>query len=287
MNGTADAMEAADLASAGDAGAFGGKAAWLSRCLGLGLPVPGGIALGHALVSSLSGPESGAAADRIAAALRGRTGPWAVRSSAVGEDSAQASFAGMHLTLLNLEKPEEVLGAVRRVHASAGEESALAYRSRMGVAGPARMGAVIQSLVPAECAGVLFTRDPAGGRHRVVEAAWGLGPAVVDGSVIPDRFRLSPEGAILEAAPGLKDVRIVPVAGGGTREDPASDSESEALCLSEDRLRELNAMADRCEKAFAPPGAAADWPGLDLEWAFAGGNLYLLQCRPITARKHP
>lgn len=196
----------------------------------------------------------------------------AVRSSAIGEDGAGASFAGQHATVLGVA-PDGVAAAVARVRASAREPGALAYRARLGLRGEPRMGVVVQQIVDADVAGVLFTRDPRGGVGFVVEASWGLGEAVVAGLVTPDGYRLSRDGAVLERRAGAKDlaVRLAP---GGTHEVPVPDADVARLCLDDGRLAALATLAIACQGAFGP--------ALDLEWAFVGARLFLLQWRPIT-----
>jgi len=108
----------------------------------------------------------------------------------------------------------------------------------------------------------------------MVEASWGLGESVVAGRVIPDRFRFTRDGAILERTPGWKEVALRASAEEGVVEEPVESELVEQLCLDDRGLAELNDLAGKCEQEF---GA-----GRDLEWAFAGGALYLLQCRAVT-----
>jgi pyruvate, water dikinase len=129
--------------------------------------------------------------------------------------------------------------------------------------------------VVADCAGVLFTQNPFDGADEIViEACWGLGESVVAGLVTPDRFRVSREGTVLERTPGMKDIAIRILPEGGTQESEVPAELIRALCLDDTRLRELHALATKCEKTFGGTQ--------DLEWAFAGGTLYLLQRRTVT-----
>jgi pyruvate,water dikinase len=203
-------------------------------------------------------------------------GPVAVRSSAVGEDSETASFAGQHLTCLNVRPSLPTLAdAVRAIWRSAHSESALAYRQRLGLPSHPRVGVVVQELVVADCAGVLFTRNPSNGADEIViEASWGLGESVVAGLVTPDRFRIRREGTVLERTSGMKDIAIRILPEGGTQEAEVPDERVHALCLNDARLRKLHALAMRCERTFGGTQ--------DLEWAFAGRTLYLLQRRALT-----
>ena len=267
-------MNVVPLVEALDEGEFGGKAVQLGAALRAGLPVPPGAALAATLVDAVAaGDAAGTAKLDDVTALVG--GPVAVRSSAIGEDSAEASFAGQHLTRLNVRDSETLGEAVRAVWASARSDAALAYRARLGIDGDPRTGVVVQRLLDPDVAGVLFTRNPLDGTdERMIEASWGLGEVVVAGRVIPDRFRLARDGTVLERTAGWKTVALRPSAGEGTAEVPVSAELAEQLCLDDGRLAELNELAARCELAF---GA-----GRDLEWAFAGGTLYLLQCRAVT-----
>jgi pyruvate,water dikinase len=268
------AMSFAALDERIDEAAYGGKAAQLSVAARAGLPVPKGVALSVDFAAAVAAGEAGTlrALEAATASLRW---PLAARSSAVGEDTATASFAGQHLTCLNVSSRPELVDAVRAICASAQEESALAYRERMRIDGEPRIGVVVQELVPAERAGVLFSCNPIDGADElVIEAAWGLGEAVVAGLVTPDRFRVSREGRVLERAIGVKDVAVRPAAQGGTQQTAVIAELVRTPCLEDAHLDRLRELAGRCEDAFGGKQ--------DLEWAFAGNELYLLQRRPVT-----
>jgi pyruvate, water dikinase len=267
-------VKLAPLEESHAAGRFGGKAAQLAAALRAGLPVPRGIALSVELVEAIAAGSPAAIAD-FERAWRLLQAPLAVRSSAVDEDSEEASFAGQHLTCLNLRSAADGIEAVEAVWRSAHSDSALAYRRRLGLAGTPRMAVVVQELVDAECAGVLFTQNPLDGADElVVEATWGLGEAVVAGLVTPDRFRVARDGTVLERMAGEKDLALTLAPEGGTEEVAISGERVRGLCLDDGRLAALAHLAERCVRAFS--GAR------DLEWAFAGETLYLLQCRRIT-----
>jgi pyruvate,water dikinase len=260
------------LADVTDPMAFGGKAAALGSAIRAGLPVPNGVALSVDTVEAVvrADPDDVPALHRVCAG----GGPRAVRSSAVGEDSAGASFAGAHCTVLGVCDPEAVVAAVRRVHASADAPQARAYRAQLGL-GPARMGVVVQELVPADVAGVLFTRNPVtGAAERVIEASWGLGEAVVAGLVVPDRYRLDVRGRVLERVTGEKDV-AVRAGPGGAREIAVDGAEVHASCLNDVQLAELHALAEACDAVYGTSDH-------DIEFAFHAGAVFLLQRRPIT-----
>lgn len=266
-------MMLVDLAQAVSSEAFGGKAAQLGEALRAGLPVPEGLALHYDFVAAVAhgAPEARGQLEAACAALRG---PFAVRSSAIGEDGAGASFAGQHATLLNVLRVPE---AVEEVWRSAFADSAMAYRQRVGADGPVRMGVVVQRLVNADAAGVMFTRNPiTKADELVVEAGWGLGEAVVQGMIVPDFYRLTRAGAMLEAKPGYKPIAVRRRPDGHTEEAEVAPDLVEALCLRECDLAALAQLANRCDQAFGPVPH-------DIEWAVERGVLYLLQRRPVTA----
>jgi pyruvate,water dikinase len=253
---------------------LGGKAVGLGLAWRAGLPVPPGFALGAGLVGRVAALDPAACAE-VAALTDAIPGPLAARSSAIGEDGARASFAGQHLTRLGITSRDALVEAVRAVEASARTASALAYRARVGMSGAPRMGVVVQRVVPAQVAGVMFTRDPVGGTDEVViEASWGLGEVVVAGRVLPDRFRSSREGAILERTPGHKDVALRLDADGGTVEDAIDPAQASRLCLSDEHVVALARLGRRCEDLIGAPA--------DVEWAFESGELFVLQLRPLT-----
>jgi len=266
------------LREARDPASFGGKAVQLGEALRGGLPVPDGFALSASWVERLVSGDSSALEElrTIAPSLQQRV---AVRSSAVGEDSAGASFAGQHATVLDVKpEVEAIVDAVREVWASGRTESALGYRRRMGIAGDPQVGIVVQRMVEPSAAGVLFSRDPLSGDDvRVIEAAWGLGEAVVAGLVTPDRFRVTRAGAVIERTPGFKDLLIRRAAAGGTEQVEVADDRAQTLCLDDTQLRALHRLAEACERVYGGDQ--------DLEWAFEDeGGLFLLQRRPITVR---
>ena len=270
-------MKPVRLVDALDEMQYGGKAASLARSMRAGLPVPPGFALSTPVVEAVFGGDGDALRD-LRAEFTGMAGPCAVRSSAIGEDSDQASFAGQHVTILNVRHEDEVAGAVLKVRESAHTESALAYRRTLGLDAAPRIGVVVQRMIEPDCAGVMFTRNPLNGANeRVIEASWGLGEAVVAGLVVPDNYAVDQQGDVLRRTPGEKDVALRPAVQGGTIEEAVPDDLVNAFCLTDDMLARLHELASRCESFF---GA-----GLDIEWAFSHGALYLLQCRAKTRNR--
>jgi len=266
--------EVVPLANAHDHAIFGSKAVGLGEAARGGLPLPPGVALSGSIVEAVAAGEESAIRE-VAESVGPLQGPLAVRSSAVDEDGAGASFAGQHLTLLNVPSADDVGAALREIWWSANSDSAITYRQRVGLFVRPSVGVVVQALLDPETAGVMFTQNPINGAdERLIEASWGLGEVVVSGRVIPDHFRVSRSGEVLESIPGLKKVAIRALPDGGTVEEDVAPELIERLCLGAEQLTELNRLADRCDEVYGP--------ARDIEWAFAGGELYLLQCRPVT-----
>lgn len=266
------------LAEALDTGVFGGKAVQLGAAIRDGLPVPEGYALPPELVEAVTRADSDAIeqVSRVCPQL----GLVAVRSSAMDEDSADASFAGTHLSVLAVSGLDAIVDAVVAVHRSGHDLGAQNYRSHLGLELTARMGVIVQKLINAEVAGVLFTRNPVtGADERVIEASWGLGEAVVAGLVTPDSYRVARGGSVLERVLGDKDVAIRPHTrpdgAVGTEEVPVDVDRADVFCLDDGRLAALDDLASRCDQVYG----SSDH---DIEFAFGGDRLFLLQRRPIT-----
>ena len=294
----------------------GGKAVNLGVMLRAGLPVPPGLcvttaayrqiadaALLEELFEQLAATPATATADLAAHARRARAAilgaampdavrerivaaydrlgenvPVAVRSSATAEDLPFASFAGQQDTYLNVMGADAVLQAVHRCWASLWTDRAVAYRTTNHIDHrTVRLAVVIQRMVDASIAGVLFTANPVTGRRRqaVIDASPGLGEAVVSGAVTPDRFVVeTATGEIVERRIGSKQMAIRSRANGGT-ERIARRSAQDEPCLTDDQIRAIARLGDRVEAHYGSPQ--------DTEWAIAAdGELWLTQARPIT-----
>ncbi len=204
--------------------------------------------------------------------------PVSVRSSATAEDLPDASFAGQQETFLNVIGIEAVLTAVQRCFASLWTDRATQYRASLGIAPrDVRLAVVVQRMVEAEVAGVLFTANPLTGKRRqaVIDANPGLGEAVVSGATNPDHFVVQTTTCeIVERRLGDKQVLIQVAAGGGTCKIEAGPSPARA-CLSDEQIRALATLGARVEALYETPQ--------DIEWAIdASGQIFLLQARPIT-----
>ncbi len=263
------------LDSASDTSLFGAKAVGLGEALRAGLPVPPGVALAGSTVEAVAQGDA-RAIEEVIAEVAPLQRPLAVRSSAIDEDGAEASFAGQHLTLLNIATMDDLVPALREIWWSANSDSAISYRQRVGLFTRPVVAVVVQSLLNPESAGVMFTQNPVtGADERLIEASWGLGESVVAGLVIPDHFRLDREGRVLERTAGRKQVAVRTLPSGGTAEEAVPAHLAALLCLGDDQLSQLARLGGLCEEIYGP--------GRDIEWAFAGGTLYLLQCRAVTA----
>ncbi|RJL22957.1 PEP/pyruvate-binding domain-containing protein [Bailinhaonella thermotolerans] len=287
--------------SEAEAATCGGKAAALGALLRAGLPVPGGFVLPFAAYRAaagdldpgrLTGEPGDPARVRQAIAARPLPGaligaleralaeigdvPVAVRSSASGEDTGRASAAGQHESFLAVRGADEVAGAVRACWASLVSPRAVAYRNAPGhdggPGGDPLMAVIVQRHLDAEVSGVMFTPSAPGGETEI-EASWGLGPSVVGGTVTPDSYRVAGDGTVART---VADKRTRLDRRGGrlaVLDVPAPDRERPALD---------DAAAVRLARLGGEVAAALGGPQ-DVEWAIAGGRIWLLQARPITA----
>lgn len=234
----------------------------------------------RARAAILAAPLPSAVSDAVvrAYAALGNDVPVAVRSSATAEDLPFASFAGQQDTYLNVVGVPAVLEAVRNCWASLWTDRATAYRASLGI-DPASvaLAVVVQRMVDAETAGVMFTANPLTGRRRqiVIDASPGLGEAVVSGAVNPDHFVVDgPSGKVLEQRLGGKGVEVRPLPGGGT-ETRQSPGGAGTACLTDRQVSALARLGLQAEEHFGAPQ--------DTEWAIdRAGTLWLTQSRPIT-----
>jgi len=206
--------------------------------------------------------------------------PVAVRSSATTEDAADASFAGLQDTYLWVRGAAQMLGRVRSCWASLYSVPSISYRLKHGFPEQrVAMAVVVQNMVDAGTAGVMFTRSPTTGDRSVItiEAAWGLGSAVVGGEVTPDRWvlgKITGEISVREISDKL--IQHEPAAGGGVEAVAVSEERRRAPCLSDTQLQQLGTLARQVERHY---GCAQD-----IEWAIErhSGAILLLQSRPET-----
>ena len=201
----------------------------------------------------------------------------AVRSSAVDEDGADASFAGQHETYLNITGPEAVTEALVLCWTSGRSQRALAYRHNSGLENRrVRLAVLVQQLVPSDTSAVVFSADPVTGRRDqvLINASYGLGESIVGGTVTPDSYRVDKAtGSVLERDVGSKALMYVSVVG-GTREVPVPRPLRGLPALTDEACRCCAELAADLERDLGQP--------VDVECAFHGADLYLLQCRPIT-----
>lgn len=222
---------------------LGGKGAGLVRLLELGLPVPPAVVVPVEDDGRLDDP------DQVVAWLGV---PLAVRSSAVGEDSADRSAAGQYESVMGVVR-DGLPEAVEQVHRSADLQRARAYRGTAGAA----MAVVIQRQITPSRAGVAFSRDPVSATDNVlVECVFGHGEDLVSGQKQPDRYRIRPDGS--------------------TRAELATKEEPYRLLrtLRDDEAQGVADLTRRAERGFGSP--------VDVEFCFEGPRLWLVQCRAIT-----
>lgn len=263
------------LSAVTDANSYGGKAAQLGAAIQAGLPVPEGFALDPSFVDAIVNSEAAALA-ALGDVIEKMSGPLAVRSSAIGEDGPDTSFAGQHATVLNVNGTSAVITAIKTVWQSGRSEAALAYRKRVGANMDVRVGVVIQALIVADVAGVLFSCNPVTGADElVIEASWGLGEAIVQGLVIPDRYRIGKTGDILEQSIGIKDIAVRIDPDDTTLEEAVAPGLIHSACLNPSDLQALRELVVKCDETF---GTGPH----DIEWAIAGQTVYLLQRRPVS-----
>jgi pyruvate, water dikinase len=203
----------------------------------------------------------------------------AVRSSATTEDAEDASFAGLQDTFLWVLDAADTVRKVRQCWGSLYSVESITYRRKHGLpeAGVA-MAVVVQAMVDARTAGVMFTRSPTTGDKSVItlEGAWGLGSAVVSGEVTPDRWvvgKITGEISVRDISD--KHIAQVPAADGGIVDVELSDEQRHAPCLSDEELLMLRSIARKVERHYGRPQ--------DIEWAVdKSGRILLLQSRPET-----
>ena len=198
-----------------------------------------------------------------------------VRSSAPGEDSAHASFAGIHESYVNIEGTEAILEHVRLVWASLWSDAALLYRQELGLdIEKSAMAVLIQEMVNGQRSGVAFGTNPNDGSQAVIEAVYGLNAGLVDGTVEPDRWFLDrATGRVLNHIVSKREKWMVP-SGKGTHLEPLPAEQASVAPLSPDEVQRIFDLTRKVEKEFGTPQ--------DVEWTFKAKVLYLLQSRPIT-----
>jgi len=209
--------------------------------------------------------------------LSGTSPAVAVRSSATAEDLPEASFAGQQESYLNVSGVDNVLEATRKCWSSLWTARALGYRAGTGIdATDVALAVVVQELVPAEVAGILFTVNPISGNRQQaqISAAWGLGDAVVGGRVTPDDYLVDKQsGRVIRLE--VADKGLMTVRTDGTTEDrPVPEELRKAAVLDADDLKELVQLGVEIERLFGMP--------MDVEWALADGRFSILQARPVT-----
>jgi len=273
------------LSASQDVLLVGGKALNLARLITAGFPVPGGFVITTAAYQNSRAANSSDTippdlASAIADAYRDLGGPpVAVRSSATAEDMAGASMAGQYETILDVRSTEALLDAVRRCWSSLESPRVRSYLHEHQI-DPAQvsMAVVVQELIPADVAGVLFTDNPQPGslNEMLIEASWGLGEAVVSGIVQPDTLILDQgSGEVKKAVIADKAVQFLPSTADSS---PVPESKRRLACMNSRDVHELWKLGWSVRRHFGSPQ--------DIEWAIAGGRVFLLQSRAITTIPH-
>ena len=267
---------------------LGGKATNLVKLARAGFPVPRWFAVSTTAYREARQERRGEVLADLTQAYEAsfRNGdsytPVAVRSSAVGEDGVISSFAGQMKTFLYVDGPAAFLEAVQGCWESAQAPGIVAYRAAHGLGEDAfEVAVVIQEMVPSEVSGVLFTANPTTGdrQEMVIRAAYGLGEGVVADLVETDGYFFK-DGAVRSELGGKTEmVARDPSTGRGTVVAQVPAEKHTPACLTEAQVRELGTTAGRIAEVFGGPQ--------DIEWAFAGGKLNILQTRPITTLKAP
>lgn len=268
----------------------GGKAAALADLLNSGFPVPEGFVIpfeAYQAARSLAGAADRNSPDQLPAGLATEVDTClasmghpvvAVRSSAAREDTADSSAAGQYATVLAVSDPSDVLDAIRLCWRSVRSDRVSSYHSRAHSTqdvGDSRMAVLVQRLVDADVSGVMFTSNDPDGACRI-EASWGLGPSVVEGTVNPDVYEVRLNHAA-QRTTAEKPLRLDrdSETGNGTVSRTVPDAMRWSPALDDPALVRLAAMGRDIATVLGAPQ--------DIEWAIAGGQLWILQARPITA----
>lgn len=201
----------------------------------------------------------------------------AVRSSATAEDLPEASFAGQQDTYLNIRGAEELVWNVKKCWASLFGSRAIFYREKQGFEhSKVHIAVVVQKMVDAEKAGVMFTAHPSTGEERIlIEAAWGLGEAVVSGAVTPDAYWIDKKtGELLEFEVNEKSIMFSKDESGKTVKVEVPENMKNKMVLIDDEIKKLAELGEKIHEHYKFPQ--------DIEWAIEDGQVYMLQSRPIT-----
>lgn len=247
------------------AGTYGNKSANLMRLTTNGFRVPPGVCL-----SSASQATEPVIRAHLVDALTQIPGPWAVRSSSLTEDTRRRAYPGIYNTVLGVANIEGVINALHQVGSTPDAEVMRAY-SPDNVT-PGRIPALIQTIISPRTGGVLFTNNPVSSRKSIlINACWGLGKPVVDGTIDPDEFELDRTGRVLSALIAKKDIAVH--SSGKSFELPPEKSLKP--CLGPPELASLAQLAIRVEQLMGMPQ--------DIEWMQdEQGVFWLVQARPIT-----
>lgn len=265
-----------------DLALVGGKGANLGEMFRAGFPVPRAFAVTaeayrRQAAVGLDAPVLPEVAAAVREAYRQLGGRVAVRSSATAEDLPEASFAGQQESFLGVHGEAAVLQAVRDCWASLWAPRAVHYREQQGFDHQAvALSVVVQEMVEAEAAGVMFTVNPVTGAagELTITASWGLGEAVVSGMVTPDTYTVAKHGLRVVGREIARKTVMVVQTGQGSSVVDVPDVRQGAPALSDELVLALAREGLKIERHYGGPQ--------DIEWAVAGGKVYILQSRPVT-----
>ena len=304
-----------------DVGTVGGKGANLGELTSAGLPVPGGFVVtseaylaaldasgararlreiqqnldadddaalnaacaeSRSLILATPLPENVAAAITEAYEQLGGKLRVAVRSSGTSEDAGDTSFAGMNETFTNVVGVDDVLTRIVDCWASLYGKRSIAYRANAGMTEEPTIAVIVQTMIPSERAGIMFTADPSTSdtSRIVIEAILGQGEAIVSGMVEPDTYRVNKVPLeILDVRVGRQDRQIIRGSDGADLEVPLSPTDAARQVLSDSEILDIARLGLDVEKHYGSPQ--------DIEWAYADGKMWLVQSRPITTLNGP
>ncbi len=261
-----------------DANIFGGKVASLGEMLRIGLPVPDGFGISIEAHKEFIGKDFHSEFEiELYKAYQNINAQYvAVRSSAIAEDSGDASWAGQLESYLNITEPQ-LRSSIRLCWESINSTQAKAYAKDKNLsANDLLVGVAVQSMLIPECAGVMFTANPVTGNQDqiMIEGSYGLGEMVVQGAVSPDNYIVSKSDmSVIEFSIAVKKNMMI-YDRGKNRVILVAENKTDRSILRENKILELSSIGLNIEKHYGRP--------MDIEWAYQAGKFYIVQARPIT-----
>jgi len=260
------------LCDATEESVYGRKAVRFAQTSNAGLPIPVALAFPFTFVEAITygSPGPRYLLDWVSKTV---SAPVAVRSSSMDDFLDISGLNRRHPERLNIRTLVEVIDAIKSIWHEFHAGEAMLMRRQMGFTETPRVAVIIQEMVFADVAGLLFTRDPLTGlEEAVIEACWGHEEAVTAGLTEPDRYKVARDGTVLHSSAGNKDgaIRFYEC---GMFQTVIGEEKSHALCLNKRQIGRLNQIALKCEKVFGKAQV--------IEWAIAGKRVYILQRSPV------